>query len=140
MTLFKFIWRTCRTMMLLTTVLALISGACNAGLVALVNTALTKTGPTTAIIIWAFIAVGLGKLLTNFGSQVMLASFSQGAIADLRRGLIRKILSVPLRDLEEIGTPRILVALTDDVFNITQALMAIPIISVNVAMLMGGAV
>jgi putative ATP-binding cassette transporter len=139
MTLFKFIWRTCRGMMLLTTALALISGACNAGLVALINTVLTKTGPTTAIIIWAFIAVGLGKLLTNFGSQVMLASFSQGAIADLRRGLIRKILSVPLRDLEQIGTPRILVALTDDVFNITQALMAIPIISVNVAMLLGGA-
>lgn len=127
-------------MMLLTTLLALISGACNAGLVALVNTALTRTGRITATIIWVFIAVGLGKLLTNFSSQVTLASFSQGAIADLRRGLIRKILSVPLRDLEEIGTPRILVALTDDVFNITQALMAIPIISVNVAMLLGGAV
>jgi putative pyoverdin transport system ATP-binding/permease protein len=127
-------------MMLLTTLLALISGACNAGLVALVNVALTKTGPATALLVGGFIAVGLGKLLTNFGSQVMLASFSQGAIAELRTGLIRKILSVPLRDLEEIGTPRILVALTDDVFNITQALMAIPIISVNVAMLLGGAV
>lgn len=140
MTLFKFIWRTCRRMMLLTTLLALISGACNAGLVAIVNIALTKTGPVTTLIIGGFVAVGLGKLLTNFGSQVMLASFSQGAIAELRRGLIHKILSVPLRDLEQIGTPRILVALTDDVFNITQALMAIPIISVNVAMLLGGAV
>lgn len=139
MTLFRFIWRTCRGIMLLTTLLALVSGACNAGLVALVNTTLTKTGPTTAMLIWGFVAVGFGKLLANFGSQVMLASFSQGAIADLRRSLIQKILSVPLRDLEEIGTPRILVALTDDVFNITQALMAIPIISVNVAMLLGGA-
>src|ERR1041385_5794709 len=103
MTLFKFIWRTCRGMMLLTTLLALVSGACNAGLVALVNTALTKTGPATALLVGGFIAVVLGKLLTNFGSQVMLASFSQGAIAELWRGLIRKILSVPLRDLEEIG-------------------------------------
>src|SRR6185295_17490400 len=34
----------------------------------------------------------------------------------------------------------ILVALTDDVFNITQALLAIPIISVNLAILLGGAV
>jgi putative ATP-binding cassette transporter len=127
-------------MMLLTTLLALISGACNAGLVALVNAALTRTGPVTALLVGGFIAVGLGKLITNFGSQVLLASFSQGAIAELRRGLIRKILSVPLRDLEEIGTPRILVALTDDVFNITQALLSIPIITVNVAMLLGGAV
>jgi putative pyoverdin transport system ATP-binding/permease protein len=127
-------------MMLLTTLLALISGACNAGLVAFVNAALTRTGPVTALLVGGFIAVGLGKLISNFGSQVLLASFSQGAIADLRRGLIRKILSVPLRDLEQIGTPRILVALSDDVFNITQALLAIPIITVNVAMLLGGAV
>jgi putative pyoverdin transport system ATP-binding/permease protein len=69
----------------------------------------------------------------------LLAKFSQGAIAQLRRDLMRKILSVPLRDLEEIGTSRILVALTDDVFNITQALLAIPIITVNVAILIGGA-
>src|SRR6266404_6016404 len=102
MSLVKFIWRTCRGMMLLTTLTALLSGACNAGLIALV-------------------------------------SFSQGAIAELGRDLIRKILGVPLRDLEEIGTPRVLVALTDDVFNITQALLAIPLVCVNLAILLGGA-
>ena len=31
-----------------------------------------------------------------------------------------------MRNLEDIGSARILVALTDDVFNITQALLAIP--------------
>jgi putative ATP-binding cassette transporter len=126
-------------MVLATTLMALLSGACNAGLIALVNTALNKTGPATKLLICAFIALGLGKVATNLISQIMLASFSQGAIADLRRDLIRKILGVPLRDLEEIGTPRILVALTDDVFNITQALLAIPIVSVNIAILLGGA-
>jgi putative ATP-binding cassette transporter len=89
---------------------------------------------------WAFIALGVGKLLTNYISQAMLASFSQGATAALRRDLVRKILSVPLRDLEQIGTSRVLVALTDDVFNITQALLAIPLVSVNLAVLLGGAV
>src|ERR1051325_3482863 len=140
MTLFKFIWRTCRGMMLLTTLLALVSGACNAGLMAIVSKALSKDNPTTTAFIWAFITLGLAKLATNFVSQAMLANFSQGAVAQLRRDLMRKILAVPLRDLEEIGTPRILVGLTDDVFNITQALLAIPIITVNVAMLLGGAV
>jgi putative pyoverdin transport system ATP-binding/permease protein len=69
----------------------------------------------------------------------LLASFAQGAVSNLRRELIRKILTVPLRRLEELGTPRLLVALTDDVFNITQALLAIPIVFVNLAMLLGGA-
>jgi putative ATP-binding cassette transporter len=92
------------------------------------------------LLVWAFIAVGVGKVATNYFSQVLLARFAQGAIAGLRRDLIRRILAVPLRDLEEIGTSRVLVALTDDVFNITQSLLAIPVVSVNLAILLGGAI
>ena len=125
--------------MLLTTLAALASGACNAGLIALVTSALTTTQPASTKLITAFVFLGLGKVATNFVSQAMLADFSQGAVSQLRRDLIRKILAVPLRGLEEIGAPRILVALTDDVFNITQALLAIPLVSVNLAILLGGA-
>jgi putative pyoverdin transport system ATP-binding/permease protein len=139
MTLLRFILRTCRGMMVLTTIAAILSGACNAALIALVNTALHGSAYSQTIIIWAFVAMGLGKIGTNFMSQAMLARFAQGAIAELRRDLIRKILGVPLRNLEQIGSARVLVALTDDVFNITQALLAIPLITVNVAILIGGA-
>src|SRR5262245_37604076 len=117
MRVLKFIWRTCRGMMLLTTFIALLSGACNAGLMALVIKALAKKDSATAVPVLAFITLGLAKLATNFISQALLANFSQGAVAQLRRDLMRKILSVPLRELETIGTPRILVGLTDDVFN-----------------------
>ena len=110
MKLLKFIWQNCRGMMLLTSIAAAISGACNAGLIAMVNHALTSTSPTTKFIIGVFIAVGIGKLASNFVAQALLASFSQGVIADLRRSLIRKVLTVPLRSLEELGIPRVLVA------------------------------
>lgn len=138
MNLFKFIWRTCRGMMVVTTATALLAGACNMGLIALVTAALTPNKYVQAFM-WGFVALAAGKLITTFASQALLASFAQGAVANLRRELIRKILTVPLRRLEELGTPRLLVALTDDVFNITQALLAIPIVLVNVAMLLGGA-
>jgi cyclic peptide transporter len=49
------------------------------------------------------------------------------------------VLTVPLRQLEELGAPRILMALTDDVNSITNALLAIPTVTVNVAILLGGA-
>lgn len=140
MILLKFIFRTCRKMMVYTSLTALLSGACNAGLVALVNVVLTHSRFTASSLMWGFIALGLGKVVTNVASQVVLADYAQGAIARLRRDLIRKILAVPLRHLEELGSPRILVALTDDVFNITQALLAIPVVAVNVAILLGGAV
>jgi len=127
-------------MLVLTSLAALLSGACNAGLMVFVTKALTISGPATQALVWAFVLLGLGKVGTYFLSSALLASFSQGAIAQLRRDLMRKILGVPLRNLEEIGTARILVALTDDVFSVTQALQAIPIIAVNVAILFGGAV
>ena len=139
MMLLKFILRTCRGMMIVTALAALFSGACNAGLIAMVNMALTNLAHSPERFIWAFVGLGLGKVLSNYLSQVVLARFSQGAIAELRRNLIRKVLAVPLRSLEELGTPRILVALTEDVFNITQALLSIPVVSVNIAILLGGA-
>jgi len=139
MTLLKFILRTCRGLVFATVGMAFLSGACNAGLIALVNSALDPKHPATQKLIWAFVALGLGKVISLFLSQAVLAGFSQRAVAELRRDLVRKILAVPLRNLEEMGTPRILAALTDDVFNVTQALLALPIVSVNLAILMGGA-
>jgi putative pyoverdin transport system ATP-binding/permease protein len=139
MILLKFILRTCRGMMFLTTLAAVLSGACNAGLIALVTMAMTSTKRSDLTLMWAFIVMGIGKIGSNWFSQVLLVRFSQGAIAELRRNLIRKVLGVPLLKIEQLGTPRILVALTDDVFNITQAMLGIPLTAVNLAILMGGA-
>jgi putative ATP-binding cassette transporter len=139
MTLLKFVFRTCKWMMIATAAISLLSGACNAGLLSMVNRVLNHPGPPTLFLVVAFVSLGLGKVITGFFSQLLLTKFSQGAIAELRQDLVRKILSVPLRHLEELGAPRLMVALTEDVLNITQALLAIPIITVNVAILMAGA-
>ncbi len=139
MTLLKFILRTCRGMVMITILMALASSRYNAGLIALVNVALTNRTTDSRRLVWAFVALGLGKVVTLFLSQVVLAGFSQKAIAEMRRDLVRKILAVPLRNLEEVGTPRLMATLTDDVFNVTQALLALPVVAVNVAILLGGA-
>jgi len=136
--LIKFVLRTCRGMLFLTAIAALASGACNAGLIALVNK-LLNDGYPTLMLAWAFAALGLGKVLTSYFSQATLTRFAQGAVSKLRNELVRKILSVPLRKLETIGGPRLMVALTDDVMNITQAFLAIPLVAINIAILMGGA-
>jgi putative ATP-binding cassette transporter len=126
-------------MLILTGFAAVLSGACNAALIGLINTMLNAPGRPGTMLATVFIALGLGKVLTSFFSQASLTRFSQGAVASLRNELVRKILSVPLRQLESIGAPRLMVALTDDVMNITQAFLAIPIVSVNLAILAGGA-
>ncbi len=139
MTLLRFLLRTSRGILLVTALIAALSGACNAGLIALVNAALNHPGGSTARLVWSFAGLGLCKLVTNFLSQASLVRFAQGTVASLRRDLVRKILAVPLRHLEELGAPRLLVALTEDVLYITQALLIIPAFGVNIAILLGGA-
>lgn len=140
MKLLKFILRSCRGIIILTVVIALVSGACNAGLIAAVNAALHLADGVGGWLIVAFVALGLGRLASSYSSQVISVRFSQGTIAQLRRDLVQAILRAPLRQVEELGAPRLLVALTDDVYHVTQALLAIPILAVNVALLLGGAV
>jgi putative ATP-binding cassette transporter len=139
MTLVKFVFRTCKWMMIATAAISLVSGAFNAGLLSMVTRVLNHPGNPTLWLVIGFVALGLGKVITGFFSQILMTRFSQGAIAELRQDLVRKILAVPLRHLEELGAPRLMVALTEDVLNITQALLAIPIITVNVATLVAGA-
>jgi putative ATP-binding cassette transporter len=138
--LLGFLLRNAPGLALLTGVAALLSGACAAGLIALVNRVLAHAEKSTAAIVLSFAALGLGRLATNFGSQVLLARFSQTALANLRRELMEKILAVPLRHLEKIGAPRLMAALTDDVLTITFALLCIPAFIVNLAILLGGGV
>lgn len=125
--------------MVLTIVTAALSGACNAGLIAMVNTTLHRSQNLTAALVAGFAALGLGKVLTNFAAQLLLARYAQEAIASLRQELSRKILSVPLRKLEEIGAPRLMVALTEDVLHIAQALLSVPGFAINLSILFGGA-
>lgn len=127
-------------MVIWTSIAALLSGACNAGLIAMITFALQRHGgPGTALIV-GFAALGLGRILTNALAQIALSHFSQATTARLRQDLVRKILAVPLRDLEELGSPKLMVALTEDILEITQATLSIPIFAVNFASLLGGAV
>ncbi len=128
-------------MLIWTSLAALVSGACNAGLIALINRTLHQANgqPATALLM-VFVALGLGRIVTNAIAQVALAHFSQSTTARLRQDLVKKILHVPLRHLEELGTARLLVTLTEDIGEITQATLSIPIFAVNAAVLLGGTV
>ncbi len=129
-------------MLVITVLTALASGACNAGLIALINHVLNDPGRNATLVAMAvvFSLLVVGKLATGFVSQLWLIRYSQQAIADLRRQLVRRILGVPLRRLEQIGASRLMVALVDDVNSLMSALFGFPTLAVNLAVLLGGAV
>jgi putative ATP-binding cassette transporter len=141
MKLFQFLLLRCRRMLVTTVIAALVSGACNAGLIALINHVLNDPARATTLTFMAtaFGLLVLGKIATGFLSQLWLIRYSQQAIADLRRQLVRRILTVPLRRLEQVGASRLMVTLVDDVNSLMAALFAFPTLAVNLAVLLGGA-
>src|SRR4051812_13659436 len=73
MNLIRFFFRGSRPMMVCTIAVALLSGACNAGLMAMVTKVLQAAGAPVQWMLWAFLGLVGGRLITNFLTQVMLA-------------------------------------------------------------------
>lgn len=140
MKLLAFLFQRCRRMLVITVITALVSGACNAGLIAVINHAVNDPARHALVFIVGFAALVLGKLATGLLSQLCLIRYSQRTVAELRRELVRRILGVPLRRLEQIGGARLMVALVDDVNSLNSALFGFPTLTVNLAVLAGGSV
>ena len=140
MKLLRFFFRYSPRTMLLAALIALVAGGCNAGLIALVNAVLSGALTASTALVGGFVLLGIVRLMAHFLAQVTLTRFAQMSTANLRHDLVEKILGVPLRQLEEIGAARLMVALTEDVMSITEAMRIIPSFVVNTAVLLGGAI
>ncbi|MBE9062203.1 cyclic peptide export ABC transporter [cf. Phormidesmis sp. LEGE 11477] len=110
-----------------------ISGGCNAGLIALISRAAVQEGSPSGAIALFFIALGVVALLTAMLSRILLIRFSQAAVFELQMRLSRQILATELKPLETIGLPRLLVVLTDDVQAIATAAGVVPMLIINTA-------
>lgn len=123
-------------MLLLSMLAGTCSGACNAALLAVINSVVKKNGSTAALL-WSF--AGLCALLpvARFSSEFLLNNLVQGAMYKLRLQLCSQILTAPLRHLEQVGAPRLLASLSDDIFTITHALLYLPALCVNISLIIG---
>ena len=133
MKIISFFFRHSRKAVLLSMLAGIISGACNAALLAVINSVL-KNGGSTMALLWSFAGLCVLLPVTRFISEMLLNRLGQGAMYDLRMKLCTQILSSPLRHLEQLGAPRLLAALTDDVPAITSAVLMVPLICINVSL------
>ena len=133
MKIISFFFSHSRKAVLLSVFAGIISGACNAALLAVINSVL-KTGGSTAALLWSFAGFCVLLPVTRFTSEMLLNRLGQGAMYDLRMKLCTQILSSPLRHLEQLGAPRLLAALTDDVPAITNAVLMVPLICINASL------
>jgi putative ATP-binding cassette transporter len=116
-----------------------LSGICGAGLIAIINSALAdrQSGEPMTELLFSFAALFLLTPVTRFASEYLLLKLAQDTVYSMRMRLSNRILSTPLRRLESLGAPRLLVALTDDIMQITVALVELPNLMVNGTIVFG---
>jgi putative ATP-binding cassette transporter len=109
----------------------LAGGAGSVGLLVLIQAALSRGDRPTFSLAGGFATLCLVVLLTKVASQALLIRLSQGAVFRLYERLSRQVLATPLRALEEIGAPRLLASLTEDVPVIAGAFVSLPVLCIN---------
>lgn len=118
-------------------VAGMISGLSNTVLIATINSTLNRTeGPTSAQAL-AFGGLCLVLAFMRFVSGAVLVVLMKNVMVTLRMQLCRKILTAPLRSLEQLGSPRLYATLTGDVPGIANAFVFLPLLCMNLAILLG---
>jgi putative pyoverdin transport system ATP-binding/permease protein len=126
-----------RSSILLIVIFGVISGACNTGLLILINEALNTPAPARSKYVWGFVAFCAVFPLTRFISETLLIALAAKGMNMLRIQLCRRILAAPLPLLEKLGSPKLMAALTDDAPTIANALATVPFLCMSVAMMIG---
>jgi putative ATP-binding cassette transporter len=109
----------------------LAGGAGSVGLLVLIQAALSRGEGSRFTLACGFVNLCLLVLLTKVASQALLIRLSQGAVFRLYEHLSRQILAAPLRALEEVGAPRLLASLTEDVPVLANAYVSLPVLCSN---------
>ena len=113
------------------------SGAASAALIALIHRALSPGEFDIGLIAAGFALALLAKAATQYVAQVLLVEFAQQVVLDLCRDICNRVLAAPLDRIEALGSPRLLATLNDDVVMLSGAVLIVPTIATNLAVLLG---
>ena len=125
-----------RTTLVVVVVCGIASGLINTAMLALINSSL-HGAQATRDILWSFIAFCVALPIVRFISELLQVQLASGALFDQRLRISRRILDAPLRKLEEVGSHRQLVALTEDIATISAALTTMPLLFMHGAIVLG---
>ena len=124
-----------RSILVITILTGIAGGLVSTALLALINSALERAGSAPSQLVVSFVALCVALPLLRLVPEVLLLRLTQDAMLGLRLHLCRRILSAPLRLLEELKPARLLAALTDDIPTVTGAIVLLPLICMHGAVL-----
>lgn len=113
------------------------SGGCSTLLLAQINQGINSNNLPTIHLLISFIGLVLITVFSGILSQYLLVKSSQSAVYKLRLSLSEKILASPLRNLEQLGASMLLATLTKDINSISDTVLIIPFVCINLALIIG---
>ena len=137
MTVIKFLVMRFPGLIALSVAASLASGLSAVGLLAFIIRMLK--GVKSANFPWQLVLICLGGafILSRAAASLAAAHIDGAVVGELRMQLAERILSAPLWQLEQIGTPRLLTALTQDPSRISSALPRIALFCTNISTVAG---
>ena len=137
MSLFRFFLKRSPRIVVFSLLGSILSGACNAAILAVINNLLKRQGGADSHLIAGFISLCAVLLLSRCLCEILLNSLGQNAMYVLRRELIEQILSAPLRQLEEMGAHQFLAVFTEDIPLITNSILFFPVLCITITVVIG---
>jgi putative ATP-binding cassette transporter len=110
------------------------SGLASTGLLALINAALSGRRFGDRRLGLAFATLCLLLPACRFAATAGLAGLTGDAVRNLRVRLAQSLVGLPLRRFEELGAPRAMTMLTQDVATVSAALNGLPALSMQLAL------
>jgi putative ATP-binding cassette transporter len=117
-------------------VAAVASGLANTALVALVNEVINTPRPGRTLLL-LFLGICVLFPLLRYVGDALLIYLTERATLHLRMTLCARMLAVPLRKLEELGTSKLNNTLVSDLPSVVGAMTLIPLLSLNITIVLG---
>jgi len=137
MKIIRFAFANSKGLVTLSILAGVVTGLSSTAVIALINKALTSPPPSRNDLLALYIILCVLMPLARTAAAFLLIRLSQRVTYDLRMQLSSRILAAPLRHLEEVGAHRLLAALTDDVLVISNAVVNIPVLCIDLTILVG---
>src|SRR5436305_421255 len=116
-----------RLSIIVVALMGIAGGLASTSMLALVNSIIGGRYPSMALV-GGFAALCVALPVARYVSQLLLMNLSMRSFVELRLLLTRRVLRAPLRQLEAVGSPRLLATLTNDVGSIADLLLVIPVL------------
>lgn len=113
-----------------------VAGVSSTAMVALINSIVSEASTPLSTKTWAFAALCVALPAGRFLSQTLLVDLAQSSLLALRLRLSRRVLSAPLRQIEQIGASRLLATLTTDIGTIADSMSMVPLLILHLTVVL----